>query len=81
MAAAPTALGRASEGPDALRRFHIGIGPQPTAEPTSSVFLLIQDLNVCVINAGHQQGETVIGAGPKRTGPNHFGVLISRWRW
>jgi hypothetical protein len=43
-------------------RFHIGIGQD-------HVFLLIQDLNIRVINAGHQQGETVIGAGPKGPAP------------
>jgi hypothetical protein len=67
MAAAPTALGRASPGLDAPRRFHIGIGPQPTPEPMSS--LLIQDLNIRVINAGQQQGGTAIGAGPGGPAP------------
>jgi hypothetical protein len=37
--------------------------------PGTHVFLLIEDLNVRVINAGHQQGETVIGAGPKGLAP------------
>jgi hypothetical protein len=40
-----------------------------SASARNNVLLLIEDLNVRVINAGHQQGETVIGAGPKGPAP------------